>query len=81
MSYWYGDGVVSVVRCCHSFTYWKKYICKVSWPIVIKFHVSHHQVRGERLFKDSADWIGTLVALATLSSYRLIMEKTLKNLL
>ena len=49
----------------------KKYISV--WPILIKFHVKHHQIE-----RQAALSFGTLVAMSTYSSHRLIMGKTLK---
>ena len=55
-------------------------ISKASRSILIKFHVNHYQIRGKAALGFWADWIGTLVAMATYSSHRLIMGKN-KNLL
>ena len=44
-----------------------------SWPIVIKFHVKHHQVTGKAGYAFWADWIETL---ETKNTYRLIIVET-----
>ena len=41
-------------------------------------HVKHHQVEGKAAYGFWGDWIGTLVAMTTLSCHRLIMGKSFK---
>ena len=52
-------------------------ISKTSWPIVIKFHQKHHLGGGFAALGFGLDWIRTLVSMATDSSHRVIMGKTL----
>ena len=46
-------------------------------PIIIKFHLDHHWVRGLSVLSSGSDPIRTLVSMATDSSHRVIMEKIL----
>ena len=63
-----------------SFTF-SKNISDIRGSIVIKFHIKHYHV-GEKAVKGFlADWIGTLVTMATLHSYRFIIGKSKINLL
>ena len=48
-----------------------------SWPIVIKFHLEHHWGGGLAALGFGADQIRTLGSMATDSSRRVIMGKTL----
>ena len=52
-------------------------ISETSWPIVIKFHQKHHWVGGLAALGFGPDLIRTLVSMATDSSHRFIMGKTL----
>ena len=52
-------------------------ISETSWPIVIKFHQKHHWDGGLAAIGFGSDRIRTLVSMATESSYRVIMGKTL----
>ena len=52
-------------------------ISETSWPIVIKFHQQHHWGGGLAALGFGPDRFRTLVAMATDSSYRVIMGKTL----
>ena len=50
---------------------------KVSWQILVKFHVKHHRVEGNAAYVFWAEWIGTLVAMALYMKW----EKNFKSLL
>ena len=52
-------------------------ISETSWPIVIKFHLEHHCDGGFAALGFGPDRIRTLVSVATDSSHRVIMGKTL----
>ena len=52
-------------------------ISETSRPIVIKFDLEHHWGGGLAALGFGSDWIRTLVSMATDSSHRFIMEKTL----
>ena len=52
-------------------------ISATSWPIVIKFHQKHHLGGGLAALGFGPDRIRTLVSMATDSSHRVIMGKTL----
>ena len=52
-------------------------ISETSWPIVIKFHLEHHWGEGLAALGFGPDRIRTLVSMATESSQRVIMGKTL----
>ena len=52
-------------------------ISETSWPIVIKFYLEHHWGGGLTALSFELDQIGTLVSMATDSSHRVIMGKTL----
>ena len=52
-------------------------ISETSWPIVIKFHQKHHWGGGLAALGFGPDRIRTLVSMATDSSHRVIMGKTL----
>ena len=45
-------------------------------PIAIKFYLKHHLVGGKAALGLGPDRIRTLVSMATESSHRIIMEKT-----
>ena len=55
-------------------------ISEISWLIVIKFHQKHHWGRGLIPLGFGPDRIRTLVSMATDSSHRVIMGKTLRPL-
>ena len=50
---------------------------ETSWPIVIKFYLEHHWGGGLTTLSFGLDPIRTLVSMATDSSHRIIMGKTL----
>ena len=52
-------------------------ISKISWLIIIKFHQKHHWGGGLTPLGFGPDRIRTLVSMATDSSHRVIMGKTL----
>ena len=52
-------------------------ISETSRPIVIKFHQKHHWSGGLAAFGFGPDPIRTFVSMATDSSHRVIMGKTL----
>ena len=52
-------------------------ISETSWPILIKFHQKHYWDGGLAALGFGPDWIKTLVSMATYSSHRVIMGKTL----
>ena len=52
-------------------------ISETSWPIVNKFHQEHYWGGGLAALGFGPDWIITLVSMATDSSLRVIMGKTL----
>ena len=52
-------------------------ISETSWPIVILFHLEHHWGVGLAALGFGQDRIRTLVSMATDSSHRVIMGKTL----
>ena len=52
-------------------------ISETSWPIVIKFHQKHHLGGGLAALGFVSDRIRTLASMATDSSHRVIMVKTL----
>ena len=52
-------------------------ISEISWLIVIKFHSKHHWGWGLAALGFGPDQIRTLVSMATDSSHRVIMGKTL----
>ena len=54
-------------------------ISATSWPITMKFYQfyqKHHWDGGKAALGFGSDWIKTLVSMATDSSHRVIMEKT-----
>ena len=55
-------------------------ISATSGPIAIKFYLKHHWVRGKAALGFGPDRIRTLVSIATESSHRVIMEKTVSPL-
>ena len=52
-------------------------ISETSWPIVIKYHLEHHWGGGLTALGVGPYRIRTLVSMATESSHRVIMGKTL----
>ena len=50
---------------------------ETGWPIIIKFHLKHHWGGGLDALGFGPDRIRTLVSMATDSSHRVIMGKTL----
>ena len=55
-------------------------ICATSGPITTKFYLKHHWVGGKAAFDFGPDRITTVVSMATESSHRVIMEKTVSPL-
>ena len=51
-------------------------ISATSWPITMKFYQKHHWDGGKAALGFGPDWIETLVSMATDSSHRVIMEKS-----
>ena len=51
-------------------------ISSTSGPITMKFYQKHHWDGGKAALGFGPDWIKTLVSMATDSSHRVIMEKT-----
>ena len=52
-----------------------------SGPIVSKFYLEHHWVRGKAALCFGPDWIRALVSMTTDSSNRVIMRETLVSTL
>ena len=52
-------------------------ISETSWPIIIKFYQKHYWGGGLAALGFGPDRIRTLVSMATDSSHRVIMRKTL----
>ena len=50
---------------------------ETSWPIIIKFHLKHHQGGVLAALGFGPDRIRTLVSMATESSHRVIIGKIL----
>ena len=67
----------SVSPCVRPFTLSNMNISETSWPIIIKFHQKHHWGRGLAALSFGPDRIRTFVSMATDSSHRVIMGKTL----
>ena len=55
-------------------------ISATSGPMATKFYLKHHWVWGKAALGFGPDWIRTLVSMATESSHRVIMEKTVSPL-
>ena len=55
-------------------------ISATSGPMATKFYLKHHLVGGKATLGFGPDWIRTLVSMATESSHRVIMEKTVSPL-
>ena len=51
-------------------------VSSISGPITMKFYQKHHWDMGKAAVGLGPDWIKTLVSMATDSSHRVIMEKT-----
>ena len=67
----------AVRACVCASTLSNMYISETSWQIVIKFHLEYYWGRGLTALHFGLDWIRTLVSMATDSSHRVIMWKTL----
>ena len=67
----------SVRQCVRRFTLSNMNISETSWPILNKFHQKHHWGGGLAALGFGPDRIRTLVSMATDSSHRVIMGKTL----
>ena len=52
------------------------YISATSRPITTKFYLKHYWVGGKAALGFGPDWRRTLVSMATESSHRVIIEKT-----
>ena len=75
---WDSSPHASVRVCFHrAFTLSNINISETSWPIVIKFHLEHHWGGGLAALGFGPDRIRTPVSMATDSSHRVIMGKTL----
>ena len=72
-----GIQLVSVCACVRAFTLSNINISKISWPIIIKFHLEDYWDRGLTTLGFGLDRIRTLVSMATDSSRNVIMGKTL----
>ena len=55
-------------------------ISAASGPMATKFYLKHHWVGGKAALGFGPDWIRTLVSMATESSHRVIMAKTVSPL-
>ena len=55
-------------------------ISATSGLMATKFYLKHHWVGGKATLGFGPDWIRTLVSMATESSHRVIMEKTVSPL-
>ena len=75
---WYSSlhpSVLECVRpCIHTFN---MNISETSWQIFIKYHLEHHWDLELTVLGFGLDPIRTLVSMATDSSYRVMMGKTL----
>ena len=67
----------SVRLCVRAFTLLNINISETSGPIATKFYLKHHWSGGKAASGFWPDRIGTLVSMATDSSHRVIMGKTL----
>ena len=67
----------SVRACVRAFTLLNINISETSGPIATKFYLKHHWGGGKAASGFWPDRIGTLVSMATDSSHRVIMGKTL----
>ena len=65
--------------CVLPFTLSNMNISATSWPIRMKFYPKHHWVGGKASVGFDPDWIRTLVSMATGSSHRVIMGKTVSS--
>ena len=76
-----GASVCVCVRACvRPSTLSNMYISKTSRPIAIKLYQKHHCGGGLPVLGFEADKVRTLVSMATDSSHRLIMGKSLSTL-
>ena len=71
---------IPMVRCTSSSTISNMNISATSGPIATKFYLKHHWARGKAALGFGPDRIRTLVSMATESSRRVIMEKTVSPL-
>ena len=55
-------------------------ISETNGSFATKFYLKHHWDGGKTAFGFGPDWIRTLVSMATESSHRVIMEKTVSPL-
>ena len=62
-----------VCPCLRLLTLSNMNISEPTGPIKSKFHLKHHWGGGKTALGFGPDWIGTLVSMATDSSYRVIM--------
>ena len=67
----------SVSACVCPSTLSNMNISETSWPIIIKFHLEYHWVGGLTALGFGLDRIRTLVSMATDSSHRVVMGKSL----
>ena len=74
---WESSGCPSIRLSVRLSTLSNMNISEISWLIVIKFHQKHHWGGGLTPLGFGPDWIRTLVSMATDSSHRVIMGKTL----
>ena len=65
-----------VYVCVCLFTLSNMNICGINRPVAIKFYQKHHWSGGKAALSFGPDRIRTLVSIATDSSHRVIMEKT-----
>ena len=77
---WSGVRPSSVRRRPSSSTISNMNISATSGPIATKFYLKHHWVGGKAALGFGPDWSRTLVSMATESSHRVIMEKTVSPL-
>ena len=77
---WSGVRPSSVIRRRHSSTISNMNISATSGLIATKFYLKHHWVVGKAALCFELDQIRTLVSMATESSHRVIMEKTVSPL-
>ena len=54
-------------------------ISATSWPIEMKFYLKHHWGGGKASVGFDPDWIRSLVSMATDSSHRVIIGKTVSS--
>ena len=77
------SGVSRRCRCCHCSRCCQPFsnmnISEASRPIAIKFYLKHHWGGGKAAWGFGADQLRTLVSMATDSSHRVIMGKTVSS--